>query len=94
MTTTKSPRPQRLDSKGHSLMRLFMRRPDVIDARRFEGTTDVYKAFCKALETAELVNEGIDGHLSTWRVFEDVLISVDRNGIVKTVHRMKWEPGS
>ena len=97
MTPDDPPKPRRLDSVGHSVLRLIQRRPDVIESRGFENINDVTFSFLQALKTAELVNgytfrRGVDGHLSTWRVFEDVLISVNRNGIVTTVHATKWVP--
>lgn len=80
------PKPRMLDPVGHSLLRLIQRRPDKIDG--LTGVWSIETAFKNELRTAKLVGRE-DSNLSTWTVFGDVEISVDNQGVVRTVHRQR-----
>ena len=80
---TDAAHPTCIDN-GHVVLRFIQRRPDKVPDSA-TTTDDVANLIMKSLPSAEFV-EWEDSKLATWRILEDVVVSVDQRGMVTTVH--------
>lgn len=82
--------PSRFDAAGHALLRFIQRRSDRIPDY-VENMRGVEALLMSSLRDAVFISRE-SRKLSTWRILDDVIISVDEGGTVTTVHPHKEVP--